>query len=98
MSGTARTGALALGAGLLLAASIPPVGLWPAAPLGIALLDHTLDGQRARARFVRTFVALVALFLPTMFWMQYLTLPGWLIASAFFPALFALGMACLPST
>jgi apolipoprotein N-acyltransferase len=91
-----RVALLVLAAGLLIAASMPPLGWWALAPVGIAVLDRLLDGRPPASRFWRTYFALVTVFLPTWFWMQYLTLPGWLIASAFYPLLFGAGAALLP--
>jgi apolipoprotein N-acyltransferase len=91
-----RAGAGSVAAGFLMAVSLPPVGLWPLAPIGIAVLDRQLDGRPPVSRFWRAFVAQLAVFLPTLFWLQYLTLPGWLVTAAFFPALFGAGAALLP--
>ncbi|MDP6076900.1 MAG: hypothetical protein QF638_01820, partial [Acidimicrobiales bacterium] len=50
----------AVAAGLLLAASVPPWGWWPAAFVGIALLDQLIAGQPAVVRFRRTVLATAA--------------------------------------
>jgi apolipoprotein N-acyltransferase len=89
---------LAFGAGVLLALSVPPVGWWPLAFAGIALLDHAVDGAPAWSRFRRTGLAMAALFLPTLFWMQFLTLPGYFVAVGLYSAMFATAMALCPPT
>ena len=88
-----RVGAAhALGAGLLLAASIPPMGFWPLAVPGLVLLDRALAGCSARRRFWRGALTGVALFVPTIWWMHALTLPGYVIANVLFSTM--LGAAC----
>lgn len=80
-------------AGLLLAASMPPWGFWPAAFAGIALLDRLLAGAPWRSRLWRGTVVGWALFFPTILWISQLTLPGYVIAALFYGAL--LGVACI---
>ena len=41
----------AVAAGLLIAASVPPWGWWPAAFLGLALLDRSLANRSSGPRF-----------------------------------------------
>lgn len=84
-------------AGLLLAASVPPWGWWPAAFAGIALLDRLLAGQPARRRFWRTTGVAAAWLFPGMVWMWDLTPPGWMIASALHSVFFGLGAVLLPA-
>jgi len=104
MTRTRRTGhtsrrgrsALALAAGLLVAASLPPMGFWPLAFVGVAVLDRVIAGQPARARFRLGALAGAALLAPTTWWMQALTLPGWAIASATFAGLLGLALAAVP--
>jgi hypothetical protein len=76
-----------------MAASIPPFGFWPLAFVGVAVLDHALDGTEGRARFARAALAWLALFAPTMVWMVDMTVPGYIIAVCFYAA--ALGAATL---
>ncbi len=80
-------------AGLALAASFPPFGWWPAAFAGVALPAELLGGQPAAARFRRGWLVTVSLLLPTLVWIADLTLPGYLLACAFFAALFGLAFA-----
>lgn len=76
--------ALALGAGALVALSLPPWGFWPLAFVGIALFDLTLSdttgGERARRGW---FFGAGWMFLG-MGWMIQLTGPGYVVAGAIF--------------
>lgn len=77
--------ALALGAGVLVALSLPPWGFWPLAFVGIALFDLTLvgvDSRAARARRGWLFGAGWMFF--GMGWMVQLTGPGYVAAAAIF--------------
>ena len=89
--------ALAVLAGLLLAASTPPWGFWPLAFAGIALLDHVLDGAGGFVRFRRAWLVWFSLFLPSLFWMKDLTLPGYVIASISYAGFLAAGTMLAPT-
>lgn len=81
-----RTLAL-IGAGALVAASLPPWGWWPLAFLGVgtfAGLTRSLD--TSRSRFVAGFIFACAWFAPGMGWMWHLTAPGYLVAVPLFAA------------
>ena len=58
----------ALAGGLLLAVSFPPAGIWPLAPLGVALLTVALAGRNLRASFACGLVFGVAFFFPLLSW------------------------------
>ena len=58
----------ALAGGVLLAISFPPEGIWPLAPVGVALLTVTLAGRGLRASFVGGLVFGVAFFFPLLSW------------------------------
>ncbi len=58
----------ALAGGLLLAVSFPPVGIWPLAPVGVALLTVALAGRNLRASFLCGLVFGVAFFFPLLSW------------------------------
>ncbi len=60
--------ATAFVAGLGLAASIPPAGIWPLAFPAAALLVWRLGGLRTRARALAGFLAGLGLFIPGLFW------------------------------
>ncbi|HEY2520798.1 MAG TPA: apolipoprotein N-acyltransferase [Streptosporangiaceae bacterium] len=59
---------VALAGGLLLAASFPPLGVWPLAPVGVALLTVALAGRGLRASFLAGLVFGVAFFFPLLSW------------------------------
>src|SRR5437762_4896796 len=46
-------GLAAVGAGLLVALSLPPWGWWPLAPIGIAVFDRLVADRPRRSRFTR---------------------------------------------
>jgi apolipoprotein N-acyltransferase len=88
-------GAAALGAGALVAVSLPPWGWWPLAFVGIALLDRLVADRPAPSRFTRGWLFGLGWLGPGMGWMWFLTIPGYLAATALFAAL--LGLACAAS-
>jgi apolipoprotein N-acyltransferase len=88
-------GAALVGAGLLVAFSLPPWGWWPLAPIGIAILDRLLAGRPARSRFARGWLFAVGWLPLGMWWMWYLSAAGWIVASAAYAAY--IGAACAVS-
>ena len=91
-----RSPAAALVGGLLLAASLPPVGVWPLAVVGVACVDWAIKGAPVTARFRRGWLAGVALLAPTTWWMRELTLPGWVVASLALGLLLGAALAAVP--
>ena len=90
--------AKAAAAGLLLAASLPPWGWWPLAFVGLALLDRLIADQPVWTRFRRGWLVAASLLFPTLSWLFTFTPPGYVIASAYYAALFGLAcMACPPT-
>ena len=80
-----------LGAGALVAASLPPWGFWPLAFVGVAIFAWvTASLSRTRSRFIGGFLFAIAWFAPGMGWMWHLTAPGYLIAVPLFAALHGL--------
>jgi apolipoprotein N-acyltransferase len=59
----------ALAGGLALAAAFPPVGIWPLAAVGPALLTVALWQQRARVALAASFVFGLAFFFPLVSWL-----------------------------
>lgn len=57
-----------LAAGLLVAGSVPPWGLWPLAGPGLGLLAWRLAGLPARSRMLAGLAAGIGLFGPTLAW------------------------------
>lgn len=90
--------ALALGAGLLVALSLPPWGFWPLAFLGIALFEVSLGDQPTRGqRAARGWLFAAGWLFPGMGWMWFLTAPGYVFAGALFAGLHALAAVCAPT-
>jgi apolipoprotein N-acyltransferase len=88
--------ALAVGAGLAMAASLPPMGFWPLAVVGVALLDRAVADAPPWARFRRGTLAGIALLAPTTWWIQALSVPGYLLASPILAALLGTALAACP--
>ena len=87
-----RGGALAVGAGLLICAALPPWGWWPLAIVGVAVLDRALTEQPPWSRFRRGSLAALTTFAPSMIWIGGFTLPGYFIAIGFYAVM--TGAAC----
>ena len=92
-----RTAAIAIGLGLLIAASMPPWGWWPLGLLGIAGLDQLIAGHRAWGRFRRATMVSIAWLGPSMVWMWDLTPPGYVVAVCAYSAFFGIGAALTPA-
>jgi apolipoprotein N-acyltransferase len=89
---------IALAGGLALTAAFPPVGAWPLAPLGPALLVVALWRRSLRASFTIGLVFGFALFVPLLSWLINLAWYAWAalaIAEAVIFALLAVGQRVL---
>jgi len=89
---------VALAAGLLLAAAFPPVGVWPLAVVGPALLVVVLYGRSLRGSFAVGLVFGLAFFFPLLAWVINLAWYAWValaIASALIFAVFAVAQRLL---
>lgn len=64
-------------AGSCICASLPPWGLWPLAPIGVALWLHLLGRKGWRGRFLVGFGVGAGWFGPSTLWMWALTAPGY---------------------
>jgi apolipoprotein N-acyltransferase len=93
----ARTGAACAATGFALCASLPPFGFWPLAALGLVGLDRLTADIPRPARFRRGWLVAMALYVPSMFWMHDLTLPGYLVACVLYSSMLGLGIAAAPS-
>src|SRR5581483_6949694 len=96
---TLRRGRLVLpglGAGVLLALSLPPWGWWPLAPIGYAVLYRRLDGVAIRGRLLTTFAAGSGVFGIGLFWMSEFSIPGAVLAVLLHAAFLAAGGALTP--
>jgi apolipoprotein N-acyltransferase len=90
--------ALALGAGLLVALSLPPWGFWPLALLGVALFEVSLGefptrGQRA----ARGWLFAAGWLLPGLSFLWFLSAPGYLVAAAIFAGFHAVAACAAPT-
>ena len=72
---------LAVAAGLLTTASVPPFGWWPLAIVGLGLLPMALEGTGRRARFWLGLAFAAGLYVPSLWWMTQFSLPGALVIS-----------------
>jgi apolipoprotein N-acyltransferase len=93
---TLITGAEALGAGVLVALSMPPWGWWPLAFVGLAAWEWLLDGQPRKNRWRRTWLFSAGWLGPAMAWMFFLTAPGFPVAVAIFACYHATAVALIP--
>jgi apolipoprotein N-acyltransferase len=90
----------AVAGGLALTAAFPPVGAWPLAPVGPALLVLALQGRSPRASFAAGLLFGLALFVPLISWLINLAWYAWAalaIAEAVIFALLAVGQRVLLS-
>ena len=90
----------AVAGGLVLTVAFPPVGAWPLAPLGPALLVLALQGRGLRASFAVGLLFGLALFVPLLSWLINLAWYAWAalaIAEAVIFALLAVGQRVLLS-
>ena len=76
--------------GLLLAASLPPLGGWPLGLLGAALVFVALDGER---RWAVALAAGVGLYVPGLWWMRDFSLPGYVVATLLEAAILTAGLS-----
>lgn len=96
--GRLRQPLTAVAGGLLVAAALPPWGLWPLAFVGIAVYEtaaHAATSRRERA--TRGWLFGVAWLLPGMCWMWFLTAPGYLVAAALFACFHAMAAVLAPT-
>lgn len=94
----ARATWLALGAGALVALSLPPWGFWPLAYLGVAVFERSLgEAPTRRQAALRGWCFGAAWLFPGMAWMWFLTAPGYLLAAALFAGLHALAATVSPT-
>jgi apolipoprotein N-acyltransferase len=87
---------LSIAAGLLIAAAMPPLGWWPLAFIGIALVDWALADRPPMARLAVATLTAAAFLFPTLTWMSAFTVPGYLAAAAIMAAMFGVGALALP--
>jgi apolipoprotein N-acyltransferase len=76
--------------GLALTAAFPPIGAWPLAPLGPALLVVALRGRSLRGSFAAGLLFGLALFVPLLSWLINLAWYAWLALALAEAVIFAL--------
>jgi apolipoprotein N-acyltransferase len=81
-----------MGAGFLVAMALPPWGVWPLAPIGIAILASLLRVDR-RERAIRGFAFGVSLFALGCAWMFQLTAPGYVVVILLYSSMSATACA-----
>ncbi len=86
-----------LAAGGLVALSVPPMGYWPLAWLGLGLLSWRLAGLPVRRRALAGLAAGVALFGPTLYFTSSFNLAGWGILAVGEALFWALAAALVPT-
>jgi apolipoprotein N-acyltransferase len=91
----ALTGA-GLGAGALLALSLPPWGWWPLALVGAAVLVSALRDRPWRRRLLAGFAAGVGLYGIGLWWMVEFSAPGYVATTLLQGAIVAAAMAAVP--
>ena len=92
-SGWATVGSL--GAGGLVALSMPPWGWWPLALVGLVAFQRLIADQPMRSRAWRGFGFGAGWLFPATFWMVDFTPPGYLAVCVVFSALYGfVGAAC----
>ncbi len=88
---------MAIGAGLSVALSLPPWGIWPLAFVGVVMFEISLGETASNgARAARGWLFAAAWLLPGMAWMWALTIPGYLAAAAIFAGFHALAATVSP--
>ncbi len=81
-----------MGAGFLVAMALPPWGVWPLAPIGIAILASLLQVEK-RDRAMRGFAFGVSLFALGCAWMFQLTAPGYVVVILLYSSMSATACA-----
>jgi len=89
---------MALGAGVLLALSLPPWGWWPLAFAGIVLFDRAIADAPAWSRFRRAWLTGAGLLIPSTLWMAAFTPPGYVVQVAGFSAFLGVAVMASPSS
>jgi apolipoprotein N-acyltransferase len=90
-------GLAALGAGALVASSLPPWGWWPLAFVGIVVWDRLVADRPWRSRFARTWLWGVGWLAPGMGWMWFLTPPGYVFATALYASYLGVAAGLAPA-
>jgi apolipoprotein N-acyltransferase len=82
--------------GLLVAASMPPWGWWPAAFIGLTLWESSLRNAPTRVRWRRSALFSLAWLAPSVSWMWQFTVPGYIVVLSMFAVLHATITTAVP--
>jgi len=97
-AGRALRALAALGAGCLVALSLPPFGLWPLALVGVAVLAWLCRGSSVGGRAATGFIAGIGQFVIGLAWADKFTFLGYFALVMLQPAMFALACALAPGS
>lgn len=97
-SGKWQTRLACAGAGLCIAAAVPPWGWWPLAFVGFALFDYVLAGANGKQRFRRGWMVTAWWLFPAMLWMYDLTAPGYVFSVVVFGLYFGVASLVTPAS
>ncbi|MCU1360720.1 MAG: lnt [Ilumatobacteraceae bacterium] len=91
-------GALALGAGFLVALSLPPWGIWPLAFVGVILFEISLgENPTRRQRAARGWLFAAGWLFPGMGFLWFLSAPGYVVAAMLFACFHAVAAMVAPT-
>jgi apolipoprotein N-acyltransferase len=85
-----------LGAGVLVAAALPPFGWWPLAIVGAALLAGAIAGLPWRGRLQVGVATGLGWIVPGFWWMTEFSVPGYVAASILVAALVGIAAVAVP--
>lgn len=85
-----------LGSGVALAASLPPWGWWPLAPVGAAGLALAVANRPWSRRLLAGGAAGLGIYGPGLWWMIQFSAPGYLVTTLLEAALVGLAMVAVP--
>jgi apolipoprotein N-acyltransferase len=88
--------AAGLASGVALAASLPPWGWWPLAPVGAGGLALTVANRRWSRRLLAGGAAGLGLYGPGLWWMIQFSAPGYVVTTLLEAALVGLAMVAVP--
>src|SRR5919202_6027551 len=94
----ARRPVAGLAAGLLLTASLPPLGWWPLGLLGVAVLHSALSGASWRRRLAAGGATGLGLYGPGLWWATEFHAAGWVVLVLVESVLLGAALVLVPGT
>ncbi|MDZ7577753.1 MAG: apolipoprotein N-acyltransferase [Candidatus Nanopelagicales bacterium] len=73
----------AVGAGVAMALAFPPIGLWPLAPIGVAVLTWAVAGRRGLVGFGLGSASGLTFFLVLVRWITVIGVDAWILLAAY---------------